>query len=260
MSRDDFIIWVYCLVCTYYEAVVKDHPVRRGGGFTPKLTEATVMTLEICGEFFQQPTDKAIFRYFRSHYPHFFPNLTDRTLFVRQAANLWRISELIQQRIVEGCGQRTANWQVIDTLPVPICRTTRAKRSSFQAFEADYGYCAAKREYYYGFKLGLRVSPLGMIVHYPLLQARPHDVIFLEDLVGDFRGDLIGDKGFLDQWRRQQLQDRGVCLRTPTRRNMKTSNGWNQTLAQFRKLVSTVGSQLTPQFHLQPLKLRSFWH
>jgi len=48
MSRDDFIIWVYCLVCTHYEAVVKDHPVRCGGGFTPKLTDAEVITLEIC--------------------------------------------------------------------------------------------------------------------------------------------------------------------------------------------------------------------
>lgn len=260
MSRDDFIIWVYCLVCTYYEAVIKDHPVRREGGFPPKLTDSEVITIEICGEYFQQQTDKAIFRYFRSHYQHFFPNLTDRTLFVRQAANLWRISELIQQRMVEGCGQRTANWQVIDTLPVPICRITRAKRNPFRGFDADYGYCAAKREYYYGFKLGLRISPLGMIVHYPLLQARSHDVLCLEELVGDFRGFLIGDKGFLDQWRRQQLQDQGVFLRTPTRRNMKASNGWNDMFAHVRKLVETVGSQLTQQFHLQPQKLRNFWH
>jgi Transposase DDE domain len=223
--------------------------VRRGGGFTPKLTEPEVITIELCGESFQQPTDKAIFHYFRSHYQHFFPNLTDRTVFVRQAANLWRISELLQQRIVEGGGQRTANWQVIDTLPVPICRITRAKRNSFRGFDADYGYCAAKREYYYGFKLGLRISPLGMIVHYPLLQARSHDVLCLEDLVSDFRGDRIGDKGFLDQWRRPQLQNQGVFLRTPTRRNMKTSNGWNDTFAHCRKWVETVGSQLTQQFH-----------
>jgi hypothetical protein len=41
---------------------------------------------------------------------------------------------------------------------------------------------------------------------------------------------------------------------------MKNSNGWNNSLAQFRKRVETVGSQLTPQFGLQRLKLRSFWH
>jgi hypothetical protein len=181
-------------------------------------------------------------------------------LFIRQAANLWQISELIQQRLVEAGGQRTANWQVLDTLPLPICQTVRATRSDFRGFEADSGYGAATREYYYGFKLGLRVSPFGMMVHYPLLQARPQDVVFLEDLVGDFRGDVVADKGFLDQWRQPQLAYQGVFLQTPTRRNLKTSNGWNNTFAHFRKLVETVASKLTQQFGLQPLKLRSFWH
>jgi hypothetical protein len=53
MSRDDFIIWVSCLVCTHYEAVTKLYPVRRSGGVAPTLTDAEVMTLEICGEYFQ---------------------------------------------------------------------------------------------------------------------------------------------------------------------------------------------------------------
>lgn len=145
-------------------------------------------------------------------------------------------------------------------MPVLICKNTRAKRSRFRGFEADYGYCATKREYYYGFKLGLLVSPLGMIVHYPLLRARSHDVLFWEDLVGEFRGFLLVDKGFLDQWWQPQFQSQDVFRRTPPRRHLKTSNGWNNTLAQFRKVVETVGSQLTQQFGLPPLKLRSFWH
>jgi hypothetical protein len=41
---------------------------------------------------------------------------------------------------------------------------------------------------------------------------------------------------------------------------MKNFNGWNHTMAQFRKRIETVGSLLTQQFHLQPPKLRSFWH
>lgn len=260
MSRDHFIIWIYCLVCTYYESVTQVQPVRRAGGFAPKLTDAEVITMEICGEYFQLQTDKAIFDYFQYHYQHFFPRLTNRTLFVRQAANLWQIKSLIHQRVVESCGQHPADWQVIDTLPVPVCKTSRAKRSGFRQVEVDYGYCAAKREYYYEFKLGIRVSPLGMIVHYPLLPARPHDIPFLEELVCEFQGNLVGDKGFLDEWRRQQFLLQGVSVFTPPRRNIKNGNGWNDTFAQFRKRVETVGSQLTQQFGRQRLKLRSGWH
>jgi hypothetical protein len=143
---------------------------------------------------------------------------------------------------------------------VPVCKTSRARRSQFRQQEADYGYCAAKREYYYGFKLGLRVTPIGMIVNYPLLPARPHDVQFLETLVEGSQGIIIGDKGFLSEQKSQQLLTEGVQVVTPPRRNMKCSNAWNSTYAHFRKVVETVGAQLTQQFGLQRLKLRSGWH
>ena len=99
--------------------------------------------------------DFIIFGYFHDHYPHFFPKLTHRTLFLRQAANLWQIQALIQPQIVAQGGEQHAPWQIIDTIPVPVCKTNRANRSGFRQQEADYGCCAAKREYYYGFKLGL---------------------------------------------------------------------------------------------------------
>lgn len=148
----------------------------------------------------------------------------------------------------------------IDTLPLPVCKTSRASRSSFRRDQADYGYCAAKREYYYGFKLGLRVTPLGMIVNYPLLPARPHDIQSLDTLVEGFQGTIIGDKGFLDAYRHLQLQSQGVQVVTPPRRNMKSATGWNGYYSKLRKIVETVGSQLTERFGLQRLKLRSGWH
>ncbi len=45
---------------------------------------AMKMTREICGDYFKLVTDKDLFAYFRTHYRYFFPQLTDRTLFVRQ--------------------------------------------------------------------------------------------------------------------------------------------------------------------------------
>ena len=90
MDRDEFIITVYCLVCEHYQAIKSRSPLRRGG-FAPALSEEEVITLELCGEYFKLSTDKDLFAYFRTHYVHFFPHLTERTLFVRQAANLWQV-------------------------------------------------------------------------------------------------------------------------------------------------------------------------
>src|SRR4029453_4485178 len=107
MDRDEFIITVYCLVCEHYQAIKKIFPVRHGG-FAPALSDEEVITMEICGEYFKLATHKDLFGYFRAHYRHFFPQLRDRSLFVRQAANLWRIKALIQQRLTSVSGQAQA--------------------------------------------------------------------------------------------------------------------------------------------------------
>ncbi len=101
MDRDHFIIFiiaVYCVVCEHYRGVDTRQSIRRGG-FAPALTDEEVITIEICGEFFTCGTDKDIFAYFVAHDHAYFPHLCDRSLFVRQAANLWRVKGLIQQPI-----------------------------------------------------------------------------------------------------------------------------------------------------------------
>ena len=143
MDRDNFIITVYCLVCDHYQAITAAYPVRRGG-FAPALTDEEVITLDICGEYFKCATDQDIFDYFLAHYRHFFPRLHDRTLFVRQAANLWQVKAAMQQRVTIVSGQADDPVQVIDTLPVPVCGYTRAPRDRCFKPEADYGHCAAK--------------------------------------------------------------------------------------------------------------------
>jgi hypothetical protein len=143
MDRDDFIITVYCLVCEHYQVIQGQYPLRRGG-FVPALTDEEVITMEICGEYFKCATDQDIFDYFRAHYRTWFPQLTDRTHFVRQAANLWQVKAAIQQRLTVVSGQAADPVQVIDTLPLPVCGYTRAARDRCFKPEADYGYWPPK--------------------------------------------------------------------------------------------------------------------
>jgi len=262
MDRDDFIIAVYLVVYEHYQAVRERYLLRRGG-FSPALTDEEVITMEICGEYFKLNGDKDIFAYFRAHYAHFFPKLTDRTLFARQAANLWQVKAMIQQRLVWVSEHYFDPVQVIDTLPLPVCVLTRARRDRCFEQEADYGYCAAKDMHYYGFKLGLRISRIGMITHAPLLAARPHDIQSLETLLEGFVGLAPADKGFIDAYRQAILLDRhGIQVVTPARKNMLTNIP--QPLRKFcrrvRKMVETVGSHLTERFGIDQIRVHDLWH
>ena len=66
MDRDDFIIFVYCLVEEQCAAITNGKKLRKRG-FPPRLSDAEVITIEICGEYFGFYDDKAIFCYFRKH-------------------------------------------------------------------------------------------------------------------------------------------------------------------------------------------------
>jgi len=262
MDRDDFIITVYCLVCEHYQALKAQYPIRRGG-VAPTLTDEEVITIEICGEFFKCSNDKDIFAYFRSHYAHFFPRLRDRSLFVRQAANLWQVKAAIQQRLTVVSGQAEDPVQIIDTMPLPVCGYTRSGRDRCFKPDADYGHCAAKDLKYYGFKLGLRIARSGMITHFPLLPARPHDINLLDELLAGFVGHVPADRGFIDAVRQALLAERhGVIVITAPRRGMTTphSPGLLKLCHYLRKAIETVGSHLTERFAIARIRVHDLWH
>jgi hypothetical protein len=209
---------------------------------------------------FQMPKDKDLFTYFATHYRHFFPHLRERTSFVRQAAALWWIKTLIQKRIVRQHQADLDPVQAIDTMPLPVCTYTRSPRDRCFPGEADYGFCAAKDQRYYGFKLGLRVSRCGFITHYPLLDARTHDVKHLPALVEEFQGIAPADKGFLDPVTQERLQTQGVEVVVPHRKNMKEPAPHPQPLlrscARWRKKVETVASHLTERFAVAKIRVQ----
>ena len=153
--------------------------------------------------------------------------------------------------------------QVIDTLPLPVCTYTRSRRDRCFKTLADYGHCAAKKLSYYGFKLGLRVSPIGMITHFPLLSARAHDVTHTTALVEGFAGLCLADKGFIDPFRQSLLFQRyGVKILTPVRSNMTAEPppAFRQFGSRVRKIVETVGSHLTERFAVDAIRVHDLWH
>ena len=264
MERDIFIISVYCLVVEIMQVIEKTHKFRTKG-FPPKLTDAEVITIEICGEFFKLHEDTEIYKYFRRHYLHYFPNLPSRTTFVRQSANLWQVKVLCQSLIVRMADQQSDQIQSIDTLPLPVCTYTRGgfRDKRFPTI-AEFGHCAAKKMDYYGFKLGLRISRIGMITHFPLLSARLHDVNHLGSLIEGFTGTIPADKGFIDEYQHdlwQAVQHTEVV--TPTRKNMESSPEQVKLVKKtkyWRKLVETVNSQLTERLNISKIKVKDLWH
>ncbi len=126
-SVEEFIIAVYCCVDDELKALTQGKPIR-GRGFEPGLSDAEVVTMEIVGEYQHYDSDKGIWSYFRRHWRSWFPQLSSRSSFVRQAANLWQYKQRLQQQLAVKLGAFADEVHLIDGLPMRLCCFTYARR------------------------------------------------------------------------------------------------------------------------------------
>lgn len=195
-SIEEFIIAVFCCVDDLLEEMTQAQPIRPKG-FSPALTDSEVITMEIVAEYQGIDADQAIWRYFGRHWLEWFPRLPSRSTFIRQAANLWQYKALLQQRLAAHLGALSDTVHLVDGMSIPLCCFSRAPRCRSFKGEAAYGYCAAKKQIYYGFHGHLLISATGVITSFSLTPANGSEREALWDMVHRVQGLVIGDKGYL---------------------------------------------------------------
>ncbi|MBL8249881.1 MAG: IS982 family transposase [Candidatus Competibacter sp.] len=261
MPLEDFIITLFCWVEEHLNRLMGDHR-RRQRGFAPKLTNGEVLTMEVVGEFLGLDTDQHIWRYFRRHWLSWFPHLGSRPTFTQQAANLWAIKQALHRCLAIDLGAATDPIRSVDGCSLPLCVLTRAPRCRLFVGEADYGYCAAKRQFYYGFHGHRMITVKGVITACTVTAASGDERDALWELTEGVHGRVIGDKGYISASVKAELATVGMDLQTPLRANMteaRTPNGIRR-LTRTRRLVETVIGQLTERFHFEKIRARDRWH
>jgi hypothetical protein len=188
----------------------------RQRGPQPALSDSEVITIELVGEFWKLAADRDLFRHFRRYHQAEFPALAqlDRTTFARQAANLWRVKQLLHERLAELLCGADPVW-LVDSLPIDACQCARASFCRRFAGVADYGHCTLRKRAFYGFRLHLHTSRDGVILAYQLAPARASERAVLPEL-GLPAGSMgIGDRGYWSPELRQRLAAGGVTLVAP---------------------------------------------
>ena len=160
---------------------------------------------------------------------------------------------------------------VIDTKPIPICQnirihkshlaknhlrkeTVKTKQGKFRrATDDDYrGYCASKREYYYGFKLNLLQDCLSIPREYSIHPGSAGDVDCLKSLNLNLpnQAEILGDKIYEDNFLEESLAELyGLKLEPIRKKNSKKMflSDYTMELAKssFRESIETTFSFFT---------------
>lgn len=255
----DFIITVFCLIDDEYKKI--STPLRRGG-FAPALSDSEIMTMEIVGEYLGIETDKGLWSYFKEHWYDLFPKIGDRTTFVRQAANLHKVKQILQESLAKSLGAFSDDLHLIDGLPMPVCKFARAHFSHIFKGEAAYSYCATKKEFYYGFHGHLVINSIGVISAGTFTAANVDERDVCPELMKNIQGLVLGDKGFIRPVLKEELAEKGIYLETHLKANMKDNRpkeflNW---MMGTRRLIETVIGQLAERFHIERVRAKDLWH
>lgn len=262
MPLEEFIIRVYCLVDESLQEVLGGRRLRTRG-YAPALGDAEVLTMEFVGAYLGLNEDKAVWAYFRRHWRAWFPRLGSRSAFVRQAANLWWVKARLHAHWRAQLGVEETPVHVVDGFPLPVCHFRRAHFSRCFKGEATYGYCAAKKMHYYGFKGVLLIDDRGAIAGLVLVPAHTDERDAVEELVPErLAGLLVGDKGYLRPALKARMAAQGVDLQTPVRANMKERRSpvYLRRLRRQRRRIETVVNQLSGRFQIEATRARDLWH
>ena len=261
MDLDDFIITAFCIIDDTMNDILRHRRLRQRGP-KPSLSDSEVLTIEVVGEYLRLHQDKAIFDYFCRHYSHFFPALKTlhRTTFVRQAANLCAVKELVWQGILAQISL-DSEFHIIDSIPLPACRFARAYRCQRFKGEAAFGYDSLARQTFYGFRLHALVAWPGVIVGFSVAPANIHDTAIAPELTSGRLGTVLGDRNYWSPRLTEELATQKIDLVAHFKSAKhdpapKTS----AFLARFRYRIETVFSQLVDRYHIKRVGTKDLWH
>ncbi len=266
MPTETFLTTLYTIVDDWYQ---QHAPRLLAGkaGKKPIFSDSEVMTLSLAQHWLGIPDEREFLRVVSNNHLPLFPRLVSQGQFNRRARNLCWLIHRMRQHLVARMGLASGPCQpsvmLIDGTPVQVRHWRRFGKGHLLWPEAALGYCAAKKQTYYGLRL-LAVTTLdGIIVDWDLFAANTDERDGAQELLKNRRSlSVLGDKGFLDQTRQAfLLEEQDLLLLTPKRKNQREQNprGWDAFMNRARRLIETTFAQAKGTFGLEKPGARSVW-
>ncbi|MCG6795053.1 MULTISPECIES: IS982 family transposase [Geobacillus] len=223
-----------------------------------KQEDAVIIAIHLLGKLLGFTSERAWHRFVTGN---LFTNgsFLERSRYNRRCRALGFAIKWIRHELAKR-GQHHA-YAVVDSLPLPLCHTARMHRvKQFQEM-ADIGYCASKKQWYYGLKLHLQVTDQGLPMGYVVTEASCHDRVAAETVMTQIPHPYnFGDKGYISQTLRKKLyEEHRVAFWTPVRNNqrIRQSDAWKQWMKRKRKVVETVFSILVDSYRITKIRANS---
>jgi Transposase DDE domain len=254
MDLDSFLVSLYVLTedwwkTTHYSANVPTP------GRPALISEAEILTLAILAQWPRFRSERDFWRFAYAHLREYFPTLPSQSQFNRRVRALQSEMRSLQLHLASLLTDEGAVYHVLDTTLIPAVVRVRACRNGLFAGQATFGRCASKTEWVYGFKVGLSITPEGVITAFTLAEASADERPIGEILIRrDGHHAYLADKGFCSvEWERRWLTEYGALVAATPKDNSKRA--WPKADQRWasgkRQIIEGVINQLKDQFFLE---------
>jgi hypothetical protein len=260
MTFSDYLLHVFYLIDTELAALNLGRLRKRGP--RPVLHDSEVLTIEVAGELLGIGTDEGLYEHFVRYHRGEFPKLAtiDRSTFARQEANLWRVKQLLHQRLLAHLPPVDDPVCILDSFCLHVCRFTRANKCRLFKGQASYGFDSAERHQFYGFRIHLRCSTQGLCLDVELAPADITDVKLTHEMLPD-DSQVLADRNYWSPDDHQRLKRHGVQMLVPFRKRKYDKKPLlSRLMSRLRERIETVNGQLAVRFNAKHTWARDLWH
>ncbi len=262
MPVDAFLTALYTKVDDWYQAHGQALLAGKVGA-KALFSDSEVITLSLAQRWCGFDKEREGRRFIDNNYRALFPRLLSQSEFNRRARNLCWLINAMRRWVLEQMGAYAEEYRLIDGTPIQVRHWRRYGRTHLMLPDAALGYCAAKKETFYGYRLVVLTTLAGVITDWGLIPANADEREAALDLLETYRDRIIfGDKGFLDQLRQALLAElTGNQLLTPKRANQNEQQppAWEALMNRFRRLIESTFSQGKDCFGLEKPRARTLW-
>jgi len=265
-NLEDLATTIFVILDDLYHATAPMEIQRRKNKDTAVMSDSEVLAIGVLGDMLEIDSENALVSFVKKNLKSLFPRMCERSRFNRLRRNLSSVTEQIWLKLNGLMAWTEDDLRIIDSFPLQVCAFGRAgfRKSRFCGEEAGYGYCASKKETFFGYRVHAMCTQNGYITDFLITPAATDDRTAVWELVENYHRHLalVGDKGYISPiLARDLMTEKAIQLFALKKNNAKNQDPkWlRRAVFKIRRRIETSFSQLARQFRAESTLAKAFW-
>ncbi len=238
-----------------YEKFVPKNVRIRKNKEKAKMTDAEIISIQLLIECLGK-TQNSGYLYLKSNHSNL-ANYVERSRFNRLVSSLFTVIKVIRKNMKRN---ENCEYKIVDSFPLVVNKFGRAYFGKRLREYSSYGYCASKKEKYYGMKVHTVTDLNGNPIDYLLTKANIDDREALYELSEMMSIDILfGDKGYVGSINDDLKVEKGIRLYALKRGNSKDPlpKPFRNMISKLRRRIESTFNQMIEHFNIERVRSNS---